>query len=199
MKFLAILAIACCIGLIAHAQDKGAVDTRAQERAEMEAKAMAMAQPGPEHNILEQLAGTWNVSMSYWMAPAQPAVSADFQQTSKMILGGRFLQTNTDSDFMGHKFASIGLMGFDRRHNVFTTYGCDTWGTYCVSASGPMEGNVITMYGEDDDPVLGHTQKYNMICTIIDKDTFKWEIIFIDMHPGVKEFKMIEMIAKRAK
>ncbi len=199
MKKLVLIAIACCAVVIAQAQNGKLAENEKLTMQEQQAKAAAMAAPGPQHKILEKLAGTWNVSMSYWMAPGQPATTFDYQQTSKMIIGGRFLQSNTDAEFMGQPMSTISIMGFDRRHNVFTTYGCDSWGTYCVAASGPKEGNVITMYGEDEDPILGHTQKYNMVCTLIDRDTYKWEIYFIDMVPGVKEFKMVEMVAKRAK
>lgn len=82
-----------------------------------------------------------------------------------MILGGRFLLMESKSGEGEMYTETFNLAGFDRRHKKYTTIGLDTWGTYYVTAAGSYNDTTKTlkMYGEDQDPVMGFTQKYDFI------------------------------------
>ena len=98
-------------------------------------------------------------------------------------------------------FESFIIHGFDRRHKKYTTVGFDSLGTYYVTAAGPYDDSkkAIVMYGEDVDPALGHTQKYDMVTRIISPARYVTEIIFKDPeHTGGRaEFKMVEITFTR--
>ena len=159
-------------------------------------------QPGPEHKFLEMMAGNWKQEIKYWPAPGSDPVTMEGTAEAKMILGGRFLQTNSHSSFGGIDTDAMSVMGFDRRHKKYTYIGFDTQGTYSVSASGTFdpESNSIVMYGEDDEPIFGFTQKYDIVVKSVDDNTMMISIIFKDeMHTKglVPEFKVVEVTLRK--
>ena len=124
------------------------------------------------------------------------------KSVNKMILDGRFLQSNVTGGEGEMKMEGLNLMCYDRRHKKFTTVGFDTLGTYYVTGNGPYDDKTksIVMYGEDEEPTLGMKQKYDIIVRFIDDDTYLSEIVFKDSRtPDQKEFKMVEVTHKRVK
>lgn len=193
-----ILVFMFCVIQRVRAEEKQ--DSTTQDK--MMAKAMKLAQPGEEHKILEKLAGEWNVETKMWMNPGADPMILPGKSSAKMVLDGRFLYSEYSIDTDQMKGEGFFVTGFDRRHEMFTYIGFDTWGTYSVSASGTYDEKTksITMYGEDDDPVMGHTQKYNLVISFNSDDTWKFEVIFLDkVHTqGADQFKMVEVNYIRA-
>lgn len=187
-----------CVSQGARAEEKQ--DSAAQN--EMMAKSMELAQPGEEHKLLERLAGEWNLETTMWMSPGADPMILPGKSSAKMVLGGRFLYGEFTSDADQMEGGGLFIIGFDRRHEKFTYIGFDTWGTYSVSAEGTFdeETKSITMYGEDDDPVMGHTQKYDFVISFPSDDTWRFEVIFLDeVHTqGAGPFKMVEVNYIRA-
>ncbi len=61
-----------------------------EQQAQME-KMKKLMGPSEAHKVLEPLAGKWNYTASFWMAPdAKPETSTGTSE-SEMIYGGRFL------------------------------------------------------------------------------------------------------------
>jgi len=163
---------------------------------------MALAKPGPEHKMLEKLVGTWEQTVKFWMKPGAEPSGMKGKSVNRMILGGRFLQSDVTGGEGEMKMEGLNLMGYDRRHKHFTTVGFDTWGTYYVTAAGPYDekSKSIVMYGEDEEPTAGITQKYDIIVRFVDDDTYVTEIVFKDERtPNRSEFKMVEVTNKRVK
>ncbi len=161
---------------------------------------LALAQPGPEHDLLKQFEGEWDQDVKMWMQPGQPPMEAKSHTSAKMVLGGRFLQTSGEVGEPPMQFSTFGMMGFDRRHKEFTMVAFDTMGTYYVTASGAYDvaSKTISLYGEDEDPIMGFTQKYYIHFKWHGPDQYSTEVIFVDF-PGAeeKEFKMVEVLSTR--
>ena len=159
-------------------------------------EAMALMEPGPEHELLKEFVGNWDMQVKIWQAPGQEAMTTTGSCENRMILGDRFLMMETVSGEGMMHTETMGIMGYDRRHKKFTNVGFDTWGTYFVTASGDYDEakRQYTLYGEDTDPVMGIDQEYNFIITWMNDDAWKVEVVFIDF-PMVeeKEFKMVEI------
>lgn len=177
--------------------------TSEQDMQAMYERAMMLAQPGPEHEKLARYVGTWNMETRYWASPGTEPIVSTGVSDSKMILGGRFLESVWTTGEGETAAEGKSIMGFDRRHEEYTVVGFDTWGTYWVSAQGPYddETKTITMYGEDNDPVFKSVQQYDFRMTEIDDDTFTWEVIFYnpEITQGKDEFKMVEILYTRKK
>lgn len=155
-----------------------------------------LAKPGPEHKQLEALTGTWEQEIKFWMEPGKPPMTFKGVCQNRMILGGRFLLSESKGGEGPMAFENMIIVGFDRRHKKFTAVAYDTMGTYFVTAAGPYDDSkkAIAMYGEDVDPALG-TQKYDMVTRIISPTKYVTEVIFKDPEhtQGRKEFKIVEV------
>ncbi len=153
---------------------------------EMMAKMMELAQPGPEHEELARLAGEWEPAISAQMMPGAPPMKESAPATASMILGGRFLEIVSEGDFMGQPVESRAILGFDRRHEVFTLIALDTLGTYWVTAQGKRgEDGVIRMQGEDDEPM--GKQVYTFEYEILSADEYEYRVLFSRL--GSQEFE----------
>lgn len=198
--FIAALVVAMLVMVMMVGAD--APESSEPTQQELMAMSMEMAQPGPEHLELAKMAGKWNQHVKMWMQPGTPPMEVTGTSEAKMILGGRFLVSEGEAMMMGQKFENLSIMGFDRRHKVYTLVGYDVMGTYYVAAEGKAEndGKTIRMYGEDHDPIFGFTQKYDMIYHRIHQDTLRFEVIFRnpEMTFGQDEFKMVEVTLTRA-
>lgn len=96
------------------------------------------AKPVAEHKRLMELTGPWKVTAKLWFSPEGEPQTSSGTGNGKMILGGRFLQF--DSDTTGAFAAqSMTIYGFDRRTNEYTMVGYDTLGTYYITAAGKYD------------------------------------------------------------
>jgi len=171
------------------------------DQQEMMALYMELAQPGEEHDLMEKLTGEWQVDMTFWMEPGGGPISSTGTAVNEMILGGRFLQMKGEGEVIGVPSENLNIVGFDRRFEVYTIVGFDTWGTYFITARGTYDEATesITMYGEDADPIMGITQKYDIVIKFVSDDKYITRIFFKDdFHTqGKGDFKMVETVSCR--
>jgi hypothetical protein len=130
------------------------------------------AKPVAEHGRLAELAGDWKITNKLWVDPAgAPAVSSGTGR-GKLILGGRFLQLETDlKGEMGAE--GMMVMGFDRRTNDFTMFGIDSSGTYSITAAGKWSDTLkgVMLSGSYAMPPSLQEQKYRFEWTrVSDKE-----------------------------
>jgi hypothetical protein len=188
--FIIILLVACSSDISQEQQEK-------QSQEELMATYMELAQPGEEHKLLASLTGTWNMDIKLWMQPGADPMAFPGTCQNKMILGDRFLLSESQGGEGEMYTETHVLIGFDGRHKKFTQVGFDTWGTYYVTATGPYDEKTrtITMYGEDEDPIIGKTQKYDMIIRFINENKYITEVVFKDFRtPNQEPFKSVEII-----
>lgn len=185
----------------ATAQDELPGGMTAQELNEAQLRSFEASQPGEEHALIATLAGEWSQVVRLQPAPGAEILTFEGTSTNRMVLGGRFLMSESTLLVPGAEAAGIGFLGFDRRTEEFITLGLDEVGTYWVSGRGTADesGRVITMSGEDFDPIMEHTQEYDFVYRLIDDDQFVFEIWFKDdLHTqGGGPFKMIEITYTR--
>jgi uncharacterized protein DUF1579 len=163
-----------------------------EQKAEMEAY-MKAGTPGPAHELLAAMAGTYDLTVRSWHEPGGPPMEEKGSATRTMTLGGRVLVEDLTSSMMGTPFTGHGMTGYD---NVSGKY----WGTWNDSMStGVMvsegtcdaQGKTCTFTSSWKDPVKKTTIKARM--------TTKWTSptteIFEMYAPGKdgKEMKMMEI------
>lgn len=166
---------------------------------------LAEMMPGAEHRILAGLEGRWSLEITYNMGgPQAKPVTTRGTATNRMILGGRFLQSEGVSDnpmgpaFGDAKVETMSIYGFDRRTKEFTMIGLDTLGTYWVTAAGAMKPErTIRMSGEtlDDHSGSKETRKYDMVLQVTDANTYVTQIIF--KFPNMPDLKIVEAVHRR--
>jgi hypothetical protein len=62
------------------------------------------ATPGTAHKMMADETGTWNCDMTFWMEPNGKPEKATSVAQIKMVLGGRYQETNYSGTIMGQAF-----------------------------------------------------------------------------------------------
>lgn len=139
---------------------------------------MELAQPGPEHERLEALVGTWDVTFRSPM----PEMTFTATAENRMILGGRFLASEVSGTVNGMPAEALTIMGFDRGPGVYTAVGFDTFGTFYVTGAGPWNEaeRRAALAGAYEDPVTGHAHVYEFVWTVPAPDRYTWSVVFLD-------------------
>ena len=96
---------------------------------------------------------------------------------------------------MGEPFESITILGFDRRHGVYTLVGYDTMGTYYITAQGSIqEDGTLVLVGGDDNPPMGR-QDYEFHMRFPSDDEMTTELYM--SIAGSEMSKMVEWTSTR--
>lgn len=164
----------------------------------MDAAAMERMRPGPEHQQLAALAGTWQTTGKFWMAPDTPPTESSGTSTMTMIMDGRFLRESHQGAFMGQPFTGEATVGFDRTAQQHVVTWIDSMGTGMItmrSAAGG-DGKTITYRGDMACPMDGKTYAVRETFTVESNDRLRMEMF--QTRDG-KEWKSMEMTYTRAK
>ena len=71
-----------------------------------------MPKPGKEHEALKVFEGEWTFQGKFFPDPNQPAVEMNGAETSKMVLGGFYLNSEVKSTFAGAPFEGRWTMTY---------------------------------------------------------------------------------------
>ena len=164
---------------------------------EMMKKWMEYATPGKFHKELEYFVGKWNAVTKYWMKPGEKPMETTGTSVAKLIMGGRYLKTVNNGKMMGMDHTGMSIYGYDNYHKKFVGTWLDSAGTGLFPYEGTIDssGKVRTDSATWDDIMSGGTHDVRMVTTIVDKDTYKFEMFM--KYPNVPEFKSMEMTYKR--
>jgi hypothetical protein len=145
MKSL-LAAILCCV--VAHA---AFADTPKKTDPAVEAQMAEMmkyATPGPQHEKLKAMVGTWDATVKSWMGTPEPTVSKGVMK-NEMTLGGRLLESNYKGEWAGAPFDGFGLTGYDLKEGKLKSFWTDTMSTAWMVMDGTMsdDGKSLTSTG----------------------------------------------------
>ena len=130
--------------------------------------------PGPEHEHLKKLEGTWNAKIK--MGDTESPATA----TYKMVCGGMWLMSDFQGQFDGQKFSGQGLDSFDPEKKKYVAVWVDSMSTRPMLLEGThdKEKKTTTMSGEAPGPD-GKMAKQKMVTHIPDDDhmTFTMYIV----------------------
>jgi hypothetical protein len=135
------------------------------------ARAQEPAKPGPEHEVLKKLEGTWDTTMKMMGMESKGTV------TYKMELGGLWLTSNFESDFGGQKFSGKGLDTYDAAKKKYIGIWADSWSTSPMVMEGTYdkEKKTLTMSGEGPG-MDGKPTKYKSVSVMPDDDTINFSM-----------------------
>src|SRR5262245_39400535 len=100
--------------------------------------------PGPEHEKLKELEGTWDAVME--MGGQKSKATA----TYKSICGGMWLASDFEGDLEGVKFQGHGLDGYDRTKNKYVGVWVDSLTSTPLNFEGDYDpkAKLVVMTGE---------------------------------------------------
>ncbi|MFN0018226.1 MAG: DUF1579 domain-containing protein [Pirellulaceae bacterium] len=136
------------------------------------------AKPGPEHDILKEMVGTWDAVLSMAGTPKEAASKG--KSVYKMELGGLWLTSSFEGDFGGAKFEGRGIDGYDQFKKKYTGVWVDSMSSTPMFFEGTRDEKtkILTMTTEHPGPD-GKLAKWKSQSSSKDKDhhTFKMFII----------------------
>jgi hypothetical protein len=146
----------------AAAQGEVKVKTDAAHDAAM-AEMMKYMMPGPSHETLKGMQGSWKAVVKSWFAPGEPTVT-EGTADCRMILGDRFLEQRFTGALMGQPFEGYGVTGYDNRKKEYSSFWVDNMSTGMMTMTGGTLDAATkemsfkgTMDGPDGTPVPTRT------------------------------------------
>lgn len=132
----------------------------------------AASAPGAEHKQMQGMAGTWDCTVSAWMAPGAPAMTSTGTSVNTSMFDGRYIQQKYSGEFMGKKFEGLGFTGFNKATGKYEGVWMDSMGGAISYSSGEMspDNKQLIMYGTETDPMTKQSMKYKDVVEIIDAD-----------------------------
>jgi hypothetical protein len=160
---------------------------------------LKLAEPGPQHKLLEPLVGTWTYKAKLWMDPSKPPTESTGTCERKWILGNRYLEEHIKGDEKDRPFAGRGLIGYDNGQKKYVTAWVDNMGSGIMTSTGTADstGKVFTYHSESFDPVMKKMVKGRDVLTIESADRHRMEAYRV--LPDGKEMKVLELTVTRAK
>lgn len=174
--------------------NEGAPEMTPEQKAEMEAYQKA-GTPGPIHEKLTQMAGSYDVEVKSWHAPGEPTIEKG-TATRSMALGGRVMVEDFSSTMMGQPFTGHGMHGYDNITEKHWSTWNDSMSTGLMVSEGTCDAqNACTFTGSWVEPV----KKQKVTSRMTTRWTSPTTEVF-EMHapgPDGKEFKMMEITYTR--
>jgi hypothetical protein len=139
------------------------------------ALAQEFPKPGPEHEKLQQLAGTWDAEMEIQGQTTKATA------TYKSICGGMWLQSDFEGDLGGTKFQGHGLDGYDQQQKKYVGVWVDSMSSAPLNLEGNYDAKkkLLVMTGQSLGPD-GKPQKFKNTTEYKDKDHFTFKMFMVD-------------------
>ncbi len=183
------------------AEDKSALS----DAADM-AKMAELGKPGANHHLLAELVGTWDIKVTFWMAPGAPPSTSTGTAVRKSIMGGRYFVMDTkakmqmpgpDGKMQPVDYQGMEVDGYDNMKGKFFTTWMDNMGTGLLQADGSYDPASTTFtYHADEEVAPGTTMKARGTVKVIDKDHYVFDWFEAQ---GGKEEKSMEITYTRQK
>ena len=156
---------------------------------------MRAATPGPEHEGLAAMAGSWTFSGTAWMGPEMAPSHFTGTAERRMIFGGRILVEEVTSEWMGETFEGTAMTGFDNVSGNYWSTWVDSMSTGIMLAHGSCAEGACDFSGTYNDPITGSPKKNRMTLTL----AADREVHEAFEHGPEGEFKSMELIDSRKK
>ncbi len=122
--------------------------------------------PGPEHEMLKKLEGSWDLTMKFGGMETKGNV------VYKMELGGLWLHGALESELFGTKFQGKSLDTYDAAKKKYIGIWIDSMGTQPMLMEGSYDKDKKTLTMSGDGPGMdGKPTKYKSVTTFTDDNT----------------------------
>lgn len=134
--------------------------------------------PGPMHEHLRPLVGTWSAATKVYRTPDAPPQQLTGAMRTDLLLGGRFLHSTYSGDAREHPFSGISILGYNTIVRRYEGVWIDNLSTSAMFSTGGADaaGRVITMTSELPDPAAGRVRRVRSVTTIVSNDANTYEM-----------------------
>ena len=129
-------------------------------------RAQELPKPGPEHEVLKRMEGTWEVAVKGGGMESKATV------TCRMELGGMWLVTNLEGEFAGTKFQGKGLDSYDAASKKYVSVFVDSMSSRPLVMEGTYDKDKKTLTMAGEGPGMdGKPTNYKTVTTFTDDNT----------------------------
>lgn len=186
----ALLPLSLFAALPALAQD--APPEMSPEEAAMMQAYQEAGTPGAPHAALAKMAGTYDLSIRSWNAPGAPPTVEAGTATRSMVLGGRVMVEEVQSQMHGQPFTGHGMNGYDNVSGKHWSTWNDSMSTGVMVSEGDCsDDGACTFTGSWNDPVTKGKINARMTTKWTSPDVQLFEMFAPG--PDGKEAKMMEI------
>ena len=138
-------------------------------------RAQEPPKPGPEHDLLKKMEGSWDIVMKAGGMEMKGTV------TNKMDLGGLWLASAMKCEFPGGAFEGRGMYTYDAAKKKYISVWIDSMGTQPMIMEGTFDKDkgVLTMAGDGPGPD-GKPAKWKSLTKFADEKTINFEMFVGD-------------------
>ena len=187
--------VAAFVGLLGMASVTPAQEPD-EAQAEMMAAYEAAAAPGPAHEKLAAMAGSYTLTATWWEDPNAPPQHSTSEVKRKMIMGGRYLVEEVGGEMYGQPFSGMGITGYDNTAEKYVTTWLDNMSTGLFIMTGNYDeaGNLV-WWGKYTDPVSKATMKMKGVTVVVSDTEERYEMYIVNEDGS--EWKTAEMTYQR--
>ena len=154
--------------------------------AEMMKQMMELSKPSENHKLLTDLDGSWNYTVTMWMAPNAPPTKSTGTAVRKSIMGGRYVMMDVtgkmkmpgpDGKLKDFTFQGHGMEGYDNVKKKFVGSWLDNMGTGIMLSEGDYDPTTKAFtFMSDMEPMPGMKTKVREVLKVADKNhmVFEW-------------------------
>lgn len=148
--------------------------------------------PGPMQALLGRFAGKWEVENRLGNDTAHMTVIKGSGEI-RMIMGGRYQQSNFKGDFNGMPFEGLEYMAYDNGKKVFVNTWIDNMGTGVMILEGTYDSTAktLTLTGKTTDPSTNKEMNEKIVKHFVDDKHIVTEMFSIGADG--KETKSMDM------
>lgn len=141
---------------------------------------MPVPKPGPEHEVIAQLEGTWDAAFEIMGQTSHGTMK------NEMAMGGLWLVQDYEGEMMGQGFTGLGLLGYDPQKKLYLGTWVDSMTTSMSLAEGMYDKakKELVLSMEGPNPMTGETVVMRQITRFKDKD--HWEFAMAAPGPDGK-------------
>jgi hypothetical protein len=150
-----------------------------------------MPKPGPEHDLLKKLDGTWDVTMKMGDQESKGTC------TYKPGPGGMWMLSDFQGEMAGSKFEGHGVDGYDAGGKEYVSVWVDSMSQKPMTMRGNWDADKKTMTMTGEGPGMdGKPVKYKSVTEWKDDDTM---VFTMNQEQDGKDVPMFTITYKRRK
>jgi len=133
---------------------------------------MPMAKPGPEHDVLKNMAGKWDAVVDAMGSKETGTM------TTELAMGGLWAISNYEGKMMGGPFLGHEIFGWDASKKKYVACWVDSSSASMALTEGTWDAatKTMTLSGESGDAMTGGTTKVMNKIKVLDPDHHTFEM-----------------------
>ncbi|WP_299273517.1 DUF1579 family protein [uncultured Psychroserpens sp.] len=166
--------------------DDSPIEYTQEQKIALAKEVMNLIPAGEEHQIFKTITGTWKFKAKVKSPDGTDVFIGEGITKNKMILGDRFLHSESVDD--NEKQLAVGLMilGFNRQTNFYEVTLYSDGGTYNVSSKGIVQKQeskqIIETKGSRFDTILKVDEDYEVSIDFISESYYTITLRFKDIY-----------------